>query len=289
MRARMRPSRHRAIRGQPAEMSTLLPGLAACLFYLASLSAQLLGLHESKSRGYALRLSMGLAAPALLLHMLALGATMQTPAGLDFSLFNAASLVFWVIALLAWAASFRMPLANLLLILYPLTIVALLTSLFLSTPVSTRTAPGPGLGLHILLSILAYSILSIAAVQAAALGLLINRLKHRRLHGVVDMMPPLATMELLLFRLIWTGEVLLTGAIATGAVFVEDMFAQHLAHKTVLSIIAWLVFAILLAGRHRLGWRGMTAIKWTLSGAGLLVLAYFGSKFVLEMLLGIAA
>ena len=92
-------------------------------------------------------------------------------------------------------------------------------------------------------------------------------------------------MEYLLFRLIWTGEVLLALAILTGALFLENMFAQHLAHKTVLSIVAWLVFAVLLWGKHRLGWRGTTAVRWTLTGFGLLILAYLGSKFVLEVLL----
>ena len=85
--------------------------------------------------------------------------------------------------------------------------------------------------------------------------------------------------------LIWTGEVLLALSLVTGAMFFENLFAQHLAHKTVLSIIAWLVFATLLWGRHQLGWRGITAIKWTLAGFSLLILAYFGSKIVLEFVL----
>lgn len=266
-------------------MMSLIPGLAACLFYLASLASQLIGLQEGAGRARMLRLSMGLAAPALLLHIASLAPHVFTASGLDFGLFNAASLFLWAIALLAWAASFRMPMENLLLVLYPLTVVALLTSLFLSTPGAPLTAFGWGLATHILLSILAYSILSIAALQATALGLLISRLKHRRLGGVVEHMPSLATMESLLFRLIWTGEVLLGLAISTGAVFLEDIFAQHLAHKTILSILAWLVFATLLWGRHSLGWRGTTAIRWTLSGFALLILAYFGSKFVIQMVL----
>lgn len=266
-------------------MMSLIPGLAACLFYLASLATQLIGLQEGAARSRMQRVSMGLAAPALVLHIASLAPHVFTASGLDFGLFNAASLFLWAIALLAWAASFRMPMANLLLVLYPITVVALLTSLFLSTPGTPRTALGWGLGTHILLSILAYSILSIAALQAAALGLLISRLKHRRLGGVMDLMPSLSTMESLLFRLIWTGEVLLGLAITTGAVFLEDIFAQHLAHKTILSILAWGVFGTLLWGRHRLGWRGTTAIKWTLSGFGLLILAYFGSKFVIQLVL----
>lgn len=266
-------------------MTTVLPGLAACAFYLASLASQLFALHEGAVRERALRLAMLLAAPALALHLLTLVPELFTASGIDFGLFKAASLFFWAVALSAWLASFRLPLANLLLIVYPITIVALLTSLFLNAPQAPLGAVGWAIGAHILLSVLAWSMLAIAAVQAAAMALLINRLKHRRLHGVVDLMPPLATMEKLLFRLIWTGETLLAAAILTGAMFLDDIFAQHLAHKTVLSLIAWLVFATLLWGRHFLGWRGLTAIRWTLSGFGLLILAYFGSKAVLELVL----
>jgi ABC-type uncharacterized transport system permease subunit len=266
-------------------MTAMIPGLTACLFYLASLAAQLFALHEGSTRERAQHLAAWLAVPALALHALSIAPSMVTGHGLDFGLFNAASIFFFAIALLGWAASFRWPLANLLLVLYPLTVVAVLTGLFLETPAAPRTAFGWGIAAHILLSILAYSILSIAAVQAAALALLIYRLKHRRLHGLVDLMPSLTTMEGLLFRLIWTGEILLAAAMLTGGLFLEDIMAQHLAHKTVLSGIAWLVFATLLWGRHFLGWRGVTAIRWTLAGFGLLILAYFGSKFVLQLVL----
>lgn len=266
-------------------MTAVLPGLAACFFYLASVASHLFALHDGRARERSLRLAMLLALPALLLHMLSWLAELVTAQGLDFGLFNAASLFFWVVAAVTWAASWRLPLSNLLLVLYPLAVVSVLSALFLHSPYSPRRDLGWGIGTHILLSILAYSILGIAAVQAVALGLLINRLKHRRLHGVLTVMPPLQTMEDLLFRLIWTGEVLLGLAIITGATFLENMFAQHLAHKTVLSIVAWLVFAVLLWGRHKLGWRGTTAAKWTLAGFCLLILAYFGSKLVLELIL----
>jgi ABC-type uncharacterized transport system permease subunit len=98
-------------------------------------------------------------------------------------------------------------------------------------------------------------------------------------------MPPLQTMEALLFQIIAVGELLLSVALLSGFVYLEDIFAQHLMHKTVLSIFAWLVFAVLLWGRWRLGWRGKLAIRWTLAGFVALMLAYFGSKFVLELVL----
>ena len=85
--------------------------------------------------------------------------------------------------------------------------------------------------------------------------------------------------------MIGTGFALLTLALLSGFAFLEDMFAQHLVHKTVLSTLAWLMFGGLLIGRLRYGWRGKTAIVWTLSGFAVLILAYFGSKMVLELIL----
>ena len=112
-----------------------------------------------------------------------------------------------------------------------------------------------------------------------------RHLRSKRFDGVFKYLPPLQTMETLLFEMIWLGFITLTVAILTGFTFLHDMFAQHLAHKTILSIIAWAIFAILLFGRHRWGWRGVTATKWTLVGFSALMLAYFGSKFVLEVIL----
>jgi ABC-type uncharacterized transport system permease subunit len=109
---------------------------------------------------------------------------------------------------------------------------------------------------------------------------------HRR-HpgGFIRSLPPLQTMESLLFEMIGAGFLLLTVALISGFAFLEDMFEQRLVHKTVLSIIAWFVFGTLLWGRFRFGWRGQTAITWTLSGFVILMLAYFGSKAVIELIL----
>lgn len=92
-------------------------------------------------------------------------------------------------------------------------------------------------------------------------------------------------MERVLFELVWAGIVLLTLSIISGLLFLDNFFAQHLAHKTVLSLLAWVIFTTLLIGRYRFGWRGMRAVRWTLGGCALLILAYFGSKFVLEVVL----
>ena len=92
-------------------------------------------------------------------------------------------------------------------------------------------------------------------------------------------------MEEVLVQLLWLGFFLLSLSLATGMMFVHNIFAQHISHKTVLSIMAWCVFAILLWGRWSWGWRGRQLIRWTLGGFALLVLAYFGSKFVYELIL----
>ena len=242
-------------------MSSLLPGIGACIFYMASFAAQMMALQQDSSNQRWNKFALLLAPPALLLHLLNLSGELFGAAGFDIGLFNALSLFFWIVACIAYLASLRWPMATLLLIVYPLATTALLGALFLHSPFAPLQDLGWGIGLHIALSLLAYSIFCIAAAQAAVLGLLIRRLKQHLAHGLFDQLPPLQTMERLLFRLIWLGEGLLLLAIASGAVFLEDMFAQQLAHKTVLSILAWLVFAVLLWGRHHQGWRGVTAVK----------------------------
>ena len=139
---------------------------------------------------------------------------------------------------------------------------------------------------HILLSMGAAALLFAAAVTAMLLVFLDRRLRTRRIIDLPSGMPPLDALEKLLFRLIGAGFGLLTLALFTGFVFVTNLFTQNLVQKTVLSLIAWLLFGVLLIGRVRYGWRGRSAVRWTLSGFGILAVAYFGVKFVLEDVLG---
>jgi ABC-type uncharacterized transport system permease subunit len=142
-----------------------------------------------------------------------------------------------------------------------------------------------GLEFHILISILAYSLLSIAMVQALLLYIQDAHLHNKHPGGFIRSLPPLQTMETMLFRMIGLGFIVLSISLLSGFIFMENMFAQHLVHKTILSIIAWLLFSILLWGRWQFGWRGRTAIRWAMSGFIALMLAYFGSKFVVELIL----
>ena len=148
-------------------------------------------------------------------------------------------------------------------------------------------APGSSYELlfHVLSSLIAYSLLALAATHAVVLSIQNSYLHSHQPGGIVKFLPPLKNMESLLFDTIVFGFICLSVSLASGLIFLENMFDQQIAHKTILSITAWFVFAILLIGRWFFGWRGRTAIRWTLAGFISLMLSYFGSKFVLEILL----
>ena len=141
------------------------------------------------------------------------------------------------------------------------------------------------LQLHAWFALLAYATLAIAALLAVMLWLQERALRRRQFRGWLRALPPLVELESLLFRTIAVGFGLLTATLLTGMLFVENLLAQHLVHKTVLSVLSWIAFGALLAGRWRYGWRGNVAVRWTLAAMALLVLAFFGSKFVLELVL----
>ncbi|MDQ3731070.1 MAG: cytochrome c biogenesis protein CcsA, partial [Pseudomonadota bacterium] len=174
---------------------------------------------------------------------------------------------------------------TLAIMVLPVAAVTLALDQFMPNQPVIAAPAGSSLQIHILISLVAYSLLSIAALQALVLAVQDWQLHNHRPGGLIRALPPLQWMEDLLFQLIAVGFALLSVSLLTGFFFLEDIFAQHLVHKTVLSIVAWLVFAVLLFGRMRFGWRGRTAIKWTLSGILALMLAYFGSKLVLELIL----
>ncbi len=139
--------------------------------------------------------------------------------------------------------------------------------------------------MHVITSLLAWSLFAIASVQAILLWIQDKHLHNRQPGGFIKALPPLQTMESLLFELIVAGMILLTISLASGFLYLHDMFAQHLVHKTILSTIAWILFAILIWGRYRYGWRGQIALRWTLIGVFVLGLAYFGSKAVVELII----
>ncbi|NIR31184.1 MAG: hypothetical protein GWN84_18115 [Gammaproteobacteria bacterium] len=267
-------------------MTTVL-GLGSILLYLTA--TVLLGLRLASGPDARNLLRGGLAGAAVVavcLHGVLLYHAMVTEAGLNFGFSNAASLTTWVIVLFLLVAALMEPVEDLGLLVLPL--AALAVALSLAWP-DRQLLPGRltvGVQTHIVLSILAYSVLAIAACQSVVLAYQDRRLRRKRPDGLMLRLPALQTQESLLFQLIGFGFFLLSLSLVSGMMFVEDMFAQHLVHKTVLSIVAWVVFGVLLWGRWRFGWRGRTAIGWSLGGFFTLMLAYFGTKLVLEVILG---
>jgi ABC-type uncharacterized transport system permease subunit len=267
--------------------SALYPIIAATLYFCA---AGLLwrGLSDGKSLLGGARIGiLVLAAGGLALHTGLLFSDLFQN-GLNLGLTSAASLVAWAVTLLFLAAVLFQPIESLGVLILPVAAATLLFEWLL--PMHHLTMPGasPVQAAHIVISLLAYSLLSIAVVQSLVLSLQERALHRRHAGGILHNLPPLETMEHLLFRMISVGFALLTLTLVSGVFFSEELFGKPLrfTHHIILSIIAWAVFGMLLIGRRLYGWRGRTAVRWTLAGFTLLVLGYFGSKLVLEVLLG---
>ena len=228
------------------------------------------------------RLALGLAGAAVLVHA---GILLGMHRGaLDLHFFAALSLVAFVVSALTLLVNASRPVAALGVIVFPLTAALVAVDSFLAP----ATLPQPmdwHIKLHVTVALVAFGVLSIAAALAILLATQERALRHRQFGRWLRALPPLTLTETLLFRLISAGFVLLTLTLLTGVLFVDNLFGQHLAHKTVLSIVAWLMFGVLLYGRWRHGWRGARAVNLTLIGMAALVLAFFGSKAVLELVL----
>lgn len=171
------------------------------------------------------------------------------------------------------------------LVALPLSVLIVIAEGTITAPILEITSTSAHITVHIFTSVIAYGVLSIAGVYAVFVALIDHLLRRHSFNKLVQTLPALETMEELLFHLIKAGFAVLSISLVTGLVFVNDLFGQHLAHKTILSIFAWLIFALLLWGRWKRGWRGRVAVRMTLAGIALLLLSYFGSKLVLEVLL----
>lgn len=203
---------------------------------------------------------------------------------LTLSLLGVSNLVACVMVAVIALSALRVRAENLLLLCLPLAAANLLAMALLP---EGRTQPitldSLQIG-HILLSISAYAALMTAALQSILIGVQERRLRAPQ-RGLLGVLPPMESMENLFISVLWLGLGLLTLSIATGMLFLQDVFGQRLVHHTVLTTLSWLVYAGFLAGHHFFGWRGVTGVRWNLAAFTLLLLGYLGSKFVLEYLL----
>ncbi|NYT26547.1 MAG: cytochrome c biogenesis protein CcsA [Candidatus Thiodubiliella endoseptemdiera] len=206
-----------------------------------------------------------------------------TTNGIFFGLANSASFAAWLIAILLFISSISKPVHALGILVYPLAALSLIFSILF--PDTIGKIISLSVASHVFLSITAYALLALAVCQSVLLKIQENYLHAKKINSFIKKLPPLQTMERLMFQGLRAGFYLLTLSLITGFIFIDDFFAQHLIHKTVLSMVAWIIFAVLIFGHKIFGWRGKQAITAIQVGFSVLLLAYFGSKFVLERLL----
>jgi ABC-type uncharacterized transport system permease subunit len=224
---------------------------------------------------------------------------------LRFGFGQALSVTLWLAVLIYWIESLFVNLEGMQALVLPIAAACVWLPALFPGLASPPYASSLGFRTHLLLAMLAYSLFMIGALHAALMALLERQLHQdpRReagaagehpqrgaglLAGPLSRLPPLLTLEQLLFRILAAGFVLLTLTLATGVLFSEEVFGRALRfdHKTLFAILSWLIFGALLVGRWRYGWRGRKALRWTLAGFLALLLAYVGSRFVLEVILG---
>lgn len=264
-------------------MSIAFISVIAALLYLAGAGVQFVHIVQGNS---ALNRSvLGIGTVAMACHAALAWHSLTAGGGLNLGFFKVFAVLSLVMNLACMIALNWRPLQGMLIALFPLSAVAVLITTLGPNTAAAEQDLELGVAVHIGSSIVAYSVLTLAAVQAALLAAQDKQLKEHQMGGLLAILPPLQLMESMLFELIWVGVAALTLSIGSGVIFMEDIFAQHLVHKTVLSIVAWVLFSVLLWGRHRLGWRSQTAVRLTISGFVLLMLAFLGSKLVLELVL----
>jgi ABC-type uncharacterized transport system permease subunit len=223
----------------------------------------------------------------LALHGALLYPSLFPGAGLNLGVGNTISAISWLTVLVYWLASFRYNMECLQTMVLPGAAICLLLPLAFPEAHAIPHTELPLFKVHLLISLLAYSLFTIAAVHTVLMALAERRLHGHVLSHILGKLPPLLTMEALLFRIITVGFILLTLSILSGVMFSEELFHKPLQfnHKSLFALLSWGIYAALLGGRQIYGWRGRTAILWTLAGFAMLLLAYIGSKFVLEVIL----
>ena len=231
---------------------------------------------------------------ALTAHGLLLHETIFPASAMVFGFAYALSAMLWLGVGIFWIESLFFSLAGLGVLVIPVALVGSLLPLAFPGTQILGYAASPLFKLHFAIANVAYGLFTLAAFHA-----ILMLAAERRLHTInrpaeaswfrrlLDLLPPLLTLEKLLFRLIGAGFVLLTLTIVSGALFSEQLFhrAFQFDHKNVFAVLSWLMFGGILVGRRFRGWRGRVALRWVMAAFSILLLAYVGSRFVLEVIL----
>ena len=262
---------------------------AVALFFWRRAYATSPGSEDSDPKR-AIHWSIWLILLGVVLHGWILLRTVFVEEGMNLGLGNAISLIIWLMVLIYWLGSWVYPLVSLQMFVLPIAVAGVLCALLVPSDRVLPIAARPALMAHLGLSLLAYSLFTIAALHAILTAVLDRGLRRGNTTTALRDAPPLIALETLLLRIIQLGFVLLTLAPASGFLFSEQVFGKaitfpHNAHKVIFGVLSWLIYGAFLIGHRFYGWRGRTAATLTLVGFGLLLLGYVGSKFVLEVIL----
>jgi ABC-type uncharacterized transport system permease subunit len=270
-------------------MAGILPYLLCAAGYagIALILLRILTLRPREAARAPRTLHLFTAAP-LLVHAWLLHASVFAGGSIYLGVGVSVSVIIWLAALIYWIGGFFYRLEGLQIFVLGAAAVLVVLPLLLPSVRPLAHTDLPAFRAHLIISLIAFSLFTIASLQALMMAVLERRLRDGPLPPFLQSLPPLLTMERMLFRIIGAGFLLLTLTLLSGMLFSEELFGRPLrfTHKVVFGIAAWFIFAALLAGRRIYGWRGRMALRWTLAGFMALVLAYIGSKFVLEVLLG---
>ncbi len=229
-------------------------------------------------------ISLAPAIVATLLQAKTLHTLIIQPQGLNLGFFTAFSLIAWLISIQILLSAIYRRIESLGIVIFPVSGIASI--------VASRHIPDQLINVtdnavqgHIMISVIAYSLISLGACQAGLLAYQDHSIRQHHPGGFIRFLPPLHDMETLLFQFLGFGFICLSASLLSGFIYLDNIFAQHLVHKTALSIVSWIILGVLLFGRYKFGWRSKIAVKWTLSSFVFLMLAFFGSKLVLEFIL----
>jgi ABC-type uncharacterized transport system permease subunit len=262
-----------------------LSGFFVVLLYLVAAAAALHAARSDAPRAAFREPALYLSVAALAAHAAWLADTIELKGAFSIALADSASLMGFAVGVGGMLALLAPRFTSVAAVCLGLS--ALLAAGTGSLPASREVAAiGWPIAVHVVLAMGSAGMFAVAAVLVSMLALQDAALRGGRAGGWLATLPPVESLEHALFSVISIGMAALTVAILAGLIFVTDLFAQHLVHKTVLALAAWAIFACLLVGRWRFGWRGRKAARYTIAGFVVLALAYFGSKFVLEILLG---
>ena len=268
-------------------LSPLAPGLLYALLGVYFWRAHAVHLAKAPAR-HAVTADQWAILLAIVSHGASLYAALFRSGGMHFSFSLALSLMLWLAVFIYWLESFRSHMQGLEPIILLMACTCTVLPFFFPHVRTLSTAGTWGFKLHFLTAMLAYSLFTLSALHAVLMAVAEKKLHQGALNPGMANYPPLLVMESLLFRIIKTGFIFLTLALLSGLLSSETLFGRplRLDHKNLFSFSAWGIFAALLVGRRCYGWRGRVALRWTLTGFLLLLLAYIGSRFVLEALLG---